>query len=55
MLAQIWTGGKGSTVDDFNPYQIAKRKTAATGRRKVTLAQALPLLNQWVPEKEERS
>ncbi|MGO9111169.1 MAG: hypothetical protein ACLP9L_18245 [Thermoguttaceae bacterium] len=49
MLAQIWAGSKTSTVDDFNPYQINKRKIAVPRGRKVTFAQAMPLLKQWVP------
>lgn len=50
MLAQIWGGSKTSTVDDFNPYMIAKRKAAAPRGRKVTFAQVMPLLKQWVPD-----
>ena len=55
MLAQIWGGGKGSTLDDFNPYQIHKRAANARRGRRAKLAEVAPLLKQWVPEKEERS
>ena len=55
MLAQIWAGGKSSTPDDFNPYQITKRKMAAPARRKVTFAQIAPLLQKsWVPQEAEK-
>ena len=50
MLAVIWGGTKTSTVDDFNPYQIRKRRPAAARIKKVTFAQVAPLLKQWVPE-----
>ena len=50
MLAQIWAGSKTSTVDDFNPYQITKRKATGPGRgRGARLSEIAPLLQQWVP------
>ena len=52
MLAQIWGGSKTSTVDDFNPYVIDKRKAChGRGRRRAKLSEVAPLLAQWVPEK----
>ena len=52
VLAHIWGGGKTSTVDDFNPYVINKQKLAAPRGKKVTFAQIMPLLKQWVPEEK---
>ena len=50
MLAQIWGGTKTSTVDDFNPYVIAKRPASTPRGKKVSFAQVAPLLKQWVPD-----
>ena len=54
MLAQIWGGGKTSTVDDFNPYQIRKRPKPDPRSRRVKLAELKPLLSQWVPKESTK-
>ena len=50
MLGQIWAGSKTSTIDDFNPYVIDKRKAAAARPRRVRLSEVKPLLEKWVPK-----
>jgi hypothetical protein len=50
MLAQILGGSKTSTVDDFNPYMIAKRKAAARRGLRITGAEAANLLKHLAPK-----